>query len=71
MNCLGPDRASGFTSRFVNGEPRERTGEYDTVEEALKHHWRLDWDQRVRVGHKKYLTRTQFEDWAKARGERS
>ena len=54
--------------RFLMGQPYEREAEYDTVEEVHNHHWRLDRDQRVRLEHGNYLTRPEFEEWAKKQG---
>ena len=52
------------------GEPSESIAEYDTIEEVRNHHWRLDWDQRVRLRRGecwKYLSMSKFEEWAKGR----
>jgi len=50
------------------GEPSEQIAEYDTIEEVRNHHWRFDWDQRVRLQRGecwKYLSMSKFEEWAK------
>ena len=45
-------------------EPFEQEAAYDTVEQVLAHKWRLDRHYKIRV-EGKYMTRTEFREWAK------
>jgi hypothetical protein len=51
----------------INNEPFEVEAEYETPAEVLAHRYRLDRRYKIRVGGK-YLTRDEFEKWARERG---
>jgi len=49
----------------INDHPHECEAEYETIEQVRSHRYRLDRQYKIRVRGRKYLTRTQFEEWAK------
>jgi hypothetical protein len=51
----------------IDNKPFEVEAEYETPAEVLAHRYRLDWHYKIRVGGK-YLTRKEFEKWARERG---
>jgi hypothetical protein len=49
----------------INNDPYEVEAEYQTVAEVLAHRFRLDRRYKIAVAGK-YLTKTEFEAWAKS-----
>jgi hypothetical protein len=39
-------------------------GEYNTIEEVKAHRWRLDRNYKIEIG-RKFMTRSEFDEWAK------
>lgn len=49
----------------IDDKPYECVGEYDTIAEVQAHRWRLDKRYKIQVSGRNFLTRPEFEDWAK------
>ncbi|MFZ2155499.1 MAG: hypothetical protein WAV72_05180 [Bradyrhizobium sp.] len=49
----------------IDDKPFEVDGEYDTIAEVRSHKWRLDKCYKIQTPGRKFLTRHEFEAWAK------
>ena len=49
----------------IDDRPFECEASYDTVKEVQKHRYRLDRRYKISIGWNKYLTRREFDEWAK------